>query len=110
MKTGTCAELDKIHAEHLKNASNVLNVLLSILCTTMMKHGYVVSKIVEAVTIPVIKNKSGDATDKHNDRHIATRISTTMSKVLELLMLHKIDSYLYFTDNQFRFKQNHDMP
>ena len=52
-----------------------------------------------------IKNKSGVATDKHNFRPIA--ISTTMSKVLELLMLHKIDSYLYTTDNQFGFKQNH---
>ena len=52
-----------------------------------------------------IKNKSGDATDKHNYRPIA--ISTTMSKVLELLMQHKIDSYLYTTDNQFGFKQNH---
>ena len=55
--------------------------------------------------IPVIKNKSVDDTDKHNYRTIA--ISTTMSKVLELLMLHKIDSYLYTTDNQFSFKQNH---
>ena len=54
---------------------------------------------------PVIKNMSGDATDKHNYRPIAIR--TTMSKVLELLMLHKIDSYLYTTDNQFGFKQNH---
>ena len=34
-------------------------------------------------------------------------ISTTMSKVLELLMLRKINSYLYTTDNQFGFKQNH---
>ena len=49
--------------------------------------------------IPVIKNKSGDATDKHNYRPIT--ISTTMPKVLELLMLHKIDSYLYTTDDQF---------
>ena len=30
-----------------------------------------------------------------------------MSKVLELLMLHKIDSYLYTTDNQCGFKHNH---
>ena len=55
--------------------------------------------------IPVIKNKSGDATDKHNYRLIA--ISTTMSKVLELVMLHTIDSYLYTIDNQFGFGQNH---
>ena len=27
-----------------------------------------------------------------------------MSKVLELVVLHKIDSYLYTTDNQFGFK------
>ena len=52
-----------------------------------------------------MKNKSRDATDKHNYRPIA--ISTTTSKVLELLMPHKIDSYLYTTDNQFGLKQNH---
>ena len=65
----------------------------------------IVNTILETVIIPVIKNKSGDATDKHNHRHIA--LSTTMSKVLELVMLHTIDSYLYTTDNQFGFKQNH---
>ena len=66
--------------------------------------------MLETVIMPVIKNMSGDATDKHNYRPIA--ISTTMSNVLELLMLHKIDSYLYATDNQFGFKQTHgiDMP
>ena len=107
LKSGKCAGLDKIQAEHLKNASSVLNVLLSILCTAMMKHeyNYIVNTILETVIIPVIKNKSGDATDKHKYRPIA--ISTTMSKVLELLMLHKIDSYLCTTDNQFGFKQNH---
>ena len=55
--------------------------------------------------IPVIKNKSAGATDKHNYRLIAIR--TTMSKVLELLMLNKFDSCLYTTDNRFGFKQNH---
>ena len=102
LKSGKCAGLDNTQAEHLKNASSVLNVLLSILCTAMMKHGFV-NTILETVIIPVSKNKSGDATDKHNYRPIAIR--TTMSKVLELLMLHKIDSYLYTTDNQFGFKQ-----
>ena len=71
----------------------------------MHGYGYIVNTILETVIIPVIKNKSGDATDKHNYRPIA--MSTTMSKVLELLMLPKIDSYLYTTDNRFVFKQNH---
>ena len=63
----------------------------------MMKQRYIVNAILETVIIPVIKNKSGDANDKHNYRPIA--ISATTSKVLELLMLHKIDSYLYTADN-----------
>ena len=92
LKSGKCAGLEHIKAEHLKNASNVLNVLLSLLCTAMLKRGYIVNTIIETVIILVIKNKSGDATDKHNYRPIA--ISKTMSKVLELLMLHKIDYYL----------------
>ena len=40
LKSGKCAGLDNIQTEHLKNASYVLNVLLSILCTAMSKHGY----------------------------------------------------------------------
>ena len=92
--SGKCAGLDNIQAEHMKNVSNVLNVLLSILCTAMLKHGYIVNTILETV----IKNTPGGATDTHNYRPIA--ITTTMSKVLELLMLHTIDSYLYTTDNQ----------
>ena len=75
----------------------------------MLKHGYsiIVNAILETVIIPVIKNKSGDDTDKHNYRPIAISRPTTMSNVLELLMLHKNYSYLYTTDNQFGFKQNH---
>ena len=42
LETGKCAGLENIHAEHLNNGSNVLNVLLSTLCTAMMKHGYTV--------------------------------------------------------------------
>ena len=40
LKSGKCAGLDNIHAKHLKNASNVPIVLLSILFTAMLKLGY----------------------------------------------------------------------
>ena len=91
LKADTCTGLNNIQADHLNNASNVLNVLLSILCTIMMKHAYIVNTILETAIIPVIKNKSLNANDKHNYRLIAIR--TTKSKVLERLMLHKIDSF-----------------
>ena len=53
LKCGTCSGLDIIQAEHLKNASNVLNVLLSILCTVMLKHGYIVIIIIMFIMDPV---------------------------------------------------------
>ena len=58
LKSGKCAGLDNIQAEHLKNASNVLTVLLQvyILCMAMLKHGYIVNTILETVIIPVINN------------------------------------------------------
>ena len=36
LKSGKCAGICNIQAEYLKNASNVLNVLLSIFCTVML--------------------------------------------------------------------------
>ena len=41
LRSGKCEGLDNIQAEHLKNASNVLTVLLSVLCTPVLKHGYI---------------------------------------------------------------------
>ena len=38
LKSGKCVGLDNIHAEHLKNASNVLTVLLSVLCPATVEH------------------------------------------------------------------------
>ena len=40
LKIGKSAGADHIHAEHLIHASDRLTVLLSIVCTSIMKHGY----------------------------------------------------------------------
>ena len=82
LKIGKSAGADHIHAEHLIHASDRLTVLFSILCTSMMKHGYIPSGMLDITLTPVVKTKTGDVTDKNNYRPIA--VATSMSKVMEL--------------------------
>ena len=105
LKVGKSPGADQIHAEHLIYASHRLKVLLSILCTSIVNHGYVPSQILDVMITPIIKNKTGDTSDKNNYRPIA--IATVFSKVLELLIMGKIECFLYTSDNQFGFKKNH---
>ena len=64
----------------------------------MLHHGHVPIAVLDIILIPVVKSKFGDITDKENYRPIAT--ATAMSKVIELVILDKIEFYLYTTDNQ----------
>ena len=74
------AGADHIHAEHLIHASDRLTMLLSILCTSIMKHGYIPSGMLDTALTPIVKTKTGDVTDKNNYRPIA--VATSMSKVM----------------------------
>ena len=59
LKVGKSPGADQIHAEHLIYASHRLKVLLSILCTSIVNHGYVPSQILDVMITPIIKNKTG---------------------------------------------------
>ena len=58
--------------------------------------------MISTVLIPIIKDKSGDVTDKSNYRLIALP-----SIVSEHLLLKYMQSFLYSSDNQFGFKAKH---
>ena len=47
LKMGKSSGADHIHAEHFIHASDRLTVLLSILCTSIMKHGYIPSGMLD---------------------------------------------------------------
>ena len=104
---GKSAGADHIHAEHLMHASDRLTVLLLILCTSIMKHGYIPSGLLDTTLTPIVKTKTGDVTDKNNYRPIA--VATSMSKVMEILILSKTEFFLNTSesDNQFGFKKKH---
>ena len=61
--------------------------------------------MINSVIIPIIKNKSGDFTDKNNYRPIA--LSSTISKVFEHTIVICLEEYLWTNDNQFGFKSGH---
>ena len=105
MERGKACALDGIFAEHLLYAGDRLPVLLTLLFNMCILHGYLPPQMISTVLIPIIKNKSGDVTDKGNYRPIA--LSSVISKVFEHIILDRIESFLYTTNNQFGFKAKH---
>ena len=80
-------------------------VIVSILCTSIMKHVYTPIGMLDTTLTPIVKTKTGDVTDKNSYRPIA--VATYMSHVMELLILSKTECFLNTSDNQFGFKKKH---
>ena len=57
------------------------------------------------VLVPIIKDKSGKINSKDNYRPIA--IASTVSKLLEILLLERLSNYLLTSSHQFGFKAKH---
>lgn len=100
---GKSCGLDGVHAEHFKFTSSRLSVLLALCFNAFINHGYLPSSFMVSILSPVVKDKNEDLSSSKNYRPIA--LSTTASKTLELCLLHRYESYLYNTDNQFGYKK-----
>lgn len=102
LKSGKSAGLDNLTSEHFKYASDKLYVLLCLVINSMLTHGFLPSKFMDTLLIPIVKDKKGNITDGDNYRPIA--ITCVASKVFELIILDKCSDYFVTTDNQFGFK------
>ena len=91
--------------KHFKYAHSKFTGLLSMLFNAMFLHNYLSCKFLEAIIVPIIKNKKGLITDKDNYRPIA--ITSVVSKILELLLLDRVQFQLETSSNQFGFKSKH---
>ena len=105
LPTGKSSGLDSLSGESMKHAHPLLCFLVSICFTSMFKHCYMPQSMINSVIIPIIKNKSGDFTDKNNYRPIA--LSSIISKVFEHTIVIRLEEYLCTNDNQFGFKSGH---
>ena len=99
--------MDGLSGESLKFTDPILALLLSISFTCMFKHSYLPVSMLDSVVVPLVKNKNGDLSDKNNYSHRQIDLSSTISKVFENIIVHRLEEYLWTTDNQFGFKSGH---
>ena len=96
---------DNISAEHLRYASERLIPILSMCFTGFFVHGFLPTSLLTVVLVPIIKNKAGNVNSIDNYRPVA--LSSIVSKILESIILNRIEFYLLTNANQFGFKKNH---
>ena len=97
--------LDGHTSEHLKYASSQLSVLLSILMSAILIHGRVPSALLKSMMSPIVKNKNKHITDKENYR--PTCLANVFTKVIENVLLSRLQNWLSTTCSQFGFKDKH---
>ncbi len=97
--------LDNLFAEHLLYASPSIHALLSICFDAFIVHGFRPSDLTDTVLVPIVKDKTGDISDKGN--YIPIALASVISKVFEMALLVKLEKYLYSSDYQFGFKMKH---
>ena len=91
-----------VSSKHLLYGSSVLAVPLSALFTSILRHGFMPDCLRDSILIPVPKSNK-DSTKSLNYRPIS--LSSTLSKVLERLLLSVYDEFLSSRHLQFGFKR-----
>ena len=76
--------------------------LLFVSMLLFIVHGFLPSDLTDTVLVPIVKDKTGDIPHKGNYRPIA--LASVISKVFEMALLVKLETYLYSSDYQFGFK------
>ena len=80
MPVGKAPGYDSVSNEHFKYANETLHVLMSLLYSSMLIHGFLPDAMMMITIIaPIIKNKAGDLSDNNNYRPIA--LATIASKL-----------------------------
>ena len=105
LKNGKSNGMDNVSSEHLKNCNPRLVSMLALCFTKMFSHGYLPANMLSVQLVPIIKSKSGLISSKDNYRPIA--IASVLSKVLEFIILERIEMFVYTHENQFGFKKQH---
>ena len=96
---------DNITAEHLKCASKKLCPVIAMCFTGLFVHGILPESMLSVVLVPIIKDKVGKLNSSDNYRPIA--LASVLSKVMETIILSRLEKYILSTDSQFGFKRKH---
>jgi len=103
MKKCKAPDWDGIEAEHLTHAHSILIIQLCILFNVMMQHSVVPQAFNNGISIPILKDKRGNATDINNYRAIT--LSPSTSKLFEMCTLEIYSEVFVTSPLQFGFKK-----
>lgn len=102
MQRGKSPGYDGLSIEHFKYAGENLPNMLSILFNLCISHSYLPEPLMRTIVVPVLKNKTGDSSDRSNYRPIS--LATTVAKVLDSLLNAEFTKIVDIHDAQFGFK------
>lgn len=102
LSSGRSNGSDQLSAEHFKFAGPSCAVHLSLCLTMAVRHGFLPPALTKVLLSPIVKDKSGNISDKDNYRPIA--LASVASKILETLVLNRSKLSLDTGDHQFGFK------
>ena len=105
LSSGRSSGCDELTAEHFKYAGIPCATHISLCFSVMLRHNYLPRTLTNVTLSPIVKDKTGDISDKDNYRPIA--VANVASKIIERLILNRYSSVLATGHHQFGFKENH---
>ena len=100
-----CPGPDGLQVEHIRLADKRVVVLISILFSACLSHGFLPNDLMNVTITPIVKDKSKSISNATNYRPIG--LANILSKLLERLLLTRLEEVIKTSDNQFGFKKNH---
>ena len=92
MPIGKVLGYDSVSNEHFKCANEKLHILMSLLYSSMLIHGFLPDATMITIIAPIIKNKGADLSNNNNYR--PTALATIASKLFEFLTLPRVSTFL----------------
>ena len=105
LSSGRSSGCDELNAEHFKAAGVPCATHLSLCFSMMIGHKILPPSLSKVILRPIVKDKTGNISDKDNYRPIA--LATVSSKILERVILNRCRLNLVTSDHQFGFKERH---
>ena len=90
-----------LSSEHLKSSASAISDSLAVFFTTILCHGYMPKAFHDSVLVHIPKGNK-DASSSKNYRAIS--LASSLSKVIERVLLLKYQSYICSNSLQFGFK------
>ena len=97
--------VDGLAAEHFIYADERIHVILSILFNCNISHGYLPFEFMKTAIVTIIRNKTGDTSDKNN--YLLIALVTAFLKILNYAFCLSVENYICTHDHQFGFKKQH---